>query len=283
MGEGEHYEMRLGKPRSLSNLRSEWFDWFLAEVSRCEPKGNSVVLWALGGAGFILKTRTATVYVDPYVGGSVEAGGLMLYRMIPIPFDASSVREIDGTVITHEHIDHLNEDFVLPVSGNTKCKFVGPSSVAELLNSWGIPRGRIVSLDKSEETRIKDVRVVAFPANDPSSRSANTYLFDTGKVKLFHSGDSFHFHGFAEIGKQFDIDVAMVTFAKNPPGKKWYNDSTEFIKIARDTRPRVVIPMHWDLWSVLLENPHLVEKELAMKEPNITVEVLRVGQRFDCA
>jgi len=133
MGRGECYEVRLAKPYPLSNLRSEGFDWFLEEVDRYEPKQESVALWALGGAGFIPKT--ATIYIDPYVGGSVESDGVVLHRMIPIPFDASAVNKIDATVVTHEDLDHLNEDSTFPVSENTRCTFIGPSSVAELLEN----------------------------------------------------------------------------------------------------------------------------------------------------
>ena len=32
MGKGEWYDIRLGKPNPIHNLKSEWFDWFLKQV-----------------------------------------------------------------------------------------------------------------------------------------------------------------------------------------------------------------------------------------------------------
>jgi len=281
MGRGEYYEVRLGKPYPLSNLRSEWFNWFLEEVDRYEPKQESVALWALGGAGFILKTATATIYIDPYVGGSVESEGVVLHRMIPIPFNASAVRRIDATVVTHEDLDHLNEDFIFPVSENTRCIFVGPSSVAELLESWKIPKNRIVSLDENEETEINGTRIIALPANDANPKTANTYLLDTRKVRVFHSGDSLFLDKFAEIGNRYDIDIAAISLGLNPPGAKWYLDPSEVLEIATDLKAKVLIPMHWDLWHTTLRDPHLVEQEAVKRKTHIRTVVLRIGDRFD--
>jgi len=281
MGRGEYYEVRLGKPYPLSNLRSEWFDWFLKEVDRYEPKQDSVALWALGGAGFILKVATATIYIDPYVGGSVQSEGVVLHRMIPIPFDASAVRKIDATVVTHEDLDHLNEDFIFPVSENTRCTFIGPSSVAELLESWKIPKNRIVSLGENEETEIKGTRIIALPSNDANPKTANTYLFDTCNMRIFHSGDSLFLDKFAEIGRKYDIDIAAISLGVNPPGAKWYNDPSEVLQIATDLNAKVLIPMHWDLWHTTLQDPHLVEREATKRRTNTRIVVLRIGQRFD--
>jgi len=281
MGRGEYYEVRLGKPYPLSNLRSEWFNWFLEEVDRYEPKQESVALWALGGAGFILKTATATIYIDPYVGGSVESEGVVLHRMIPIPFNASAVRRIDATVVTHEDLDHLNEDFIFPVSENTRCIFAGPSSVAELLESWKIPKNRIVSLDENEETEINGTRIIALPANDANPKTANTYLLDTRKVRVFHSGDSLFLDKFAEIGNRYDIDIAAISLGLNPPGAKWYLDPSEVLEIATDLKAKVLIPMHWDLWHTTLRDPHLVEQEAVKRKTHIRTVVLRIGDRFD--
>jgi len=281
MGRGEYYDVRLGKPYPVSDLKSEWFDWFLKTVDEYKPIQGSVTLWALGGAGFILRTKKSTIYIDPYLGGSVISEGLVFHRMIPIPFNASSVRKIDAVVVTHEDVDHLNEDFIFPVSRNTKCRFVCPPSVADLLESWGIAQNRIISVKENEETRIGDVRIIALASNDPNAKTANTYIFDSGKIRMFHSGDSVFSEEFAEIGRKYDIDIAAISLGVNPPGAKWYNNPGDVVQIARDLNAKVLIPMHWDLWGICLEDPYLVEQEARNRRTNMKVVVLRVGERFD--
>jgi len=281
MGRGEYYEVRLGKPLPLADLRSEWFEWFLKDVDQYRPKQGSVALWALGGAGFILKTSTATIYIDPYVGGSVESEGVVLHRMIPIPLNASSVRQIDATVITHEDLDHLDENFIFPVNKNTKCQFIGPPSVAELLKSWKISEDRIVSLEEDKTTRIKDTNILALPSNDANPKTANTYLFGAGGASIFHSGDSLGLSQFAEVGKRYRVDIAAISLGRNPPGSKWYNDPSEVLQIAGDLNAKIVIPMHWDLWYGTLEDPRLVEREAEERKRDVRVVSLRIGERFD--
>jgi L-ascorbate 6-phosphate lactonase len=281
MGRGEYYEVRLGKPLPLADLRSEWFEWFLTDVDQYSPEYRSVALWALGGAGFILKTSTATIYIDPYVGGSVESEGVVFHRMIPIPLNASSVREIDAAVITHEDLDHMDENFIFPVKTNTKCQFVGPPSVAELLKSWEIPEDRIVSLEENQTAEIKGTKVVALPSNDENAKTANTYLFDTGNITIFHSGDSLRLAQFAEVGKSYRIDIAAISFGRNPPGSKWYNEPSEALQIASDLNAKVLIPMHWDLWQGTLEDPRLIELEAERKKLALKVVSLKIGERFE--
>lgn len=194
MGRGEYYEVRLGKPLALADLRSEWFEWFLTGVDQYRPKQGSVALWALGGAGFILKTPTATIYIDPYVGGSVESEGVILHRMIPIPLNASSVRRIDATVITHEDLDHLDENFIFPVNKNTKCQFIGPPSVADLLKSWEIAEERIVSLKENETTIIKDTKIVALPLTRSTGADSLPSILDPviqSMLSCMHSDSRF--------------------------------------------------------------------------------------------
>jgi L-ascorbate 6-phosphate lactonase len=280
MGKGEWYDIRLGKPYPVTNLRSEWFDWFLREVDGYQV-GVGLTLWSIGGAGFILKSRNSTIYIDPYCGGSVKVPDIgTIHRMIPIPFNPSDVRKIDATVITHEDLDHLNEDFIFPVSENTRSLFIGPPSVGELLESWGIPKNRIVILHEYQEKKVNDVRIIGLPSNDPVPKTANTYILEADGVKVFHSGDALFFEKYHEFGKKYDIDIALISLGTNPPGMKIYNNPGEVVQIARDLGCKVLIPMHWNLWSFSLEDPYLVSQEVKLRALDIKVVILRIGERF---
>ena len=280
MGKGEWYDIRLGKPNPIHNLKSEWFNWFLKQVDEYSVK-KGLALWSLGGAGFILKTKESTIYIDPYCGGSIRVPELdTVYRMIPIPFNPSDVRKIDATVITHEDLDHLNEDFVLPVNANTKSLFVGPSSVGDLLESWRIPKERIVTLNEYQEEKIKDVKITGLPSNDPIPKTANTYILEVENVRVFHSGDSLFSEEFHEIGKRYEIDIALISLGTNPPGMEIYNNPGEAVRIARDLKAKILIPMHWNLWSFSLEDPRLVHREVRLRGLDIDVVILQLGEKF---
>jgi L-ascorbate 6-phosphate lactonase len=282
LGEGLWYYTRLGKPQQLCNLRSEWYDWFLQEVDGYEVTQGSVALWPIGGAGFILKSANSTLYIDPYCGGSLKTESLTIMRMVPLPFNASDVKKIDAVIVSHEDLDHLSEDFVFPVAKNTRCAFLGPPSVADLLKSWGLAENRIVSLKEHEERRIKDVRVIALPSNDPVPKTANAYIFEIGDTRVFHAGDSLWTAEFFKTGQRYDIDVALISLGVNPPGQKYYNTPSEVLEIAQDLGTKVLIPMHWDLWGFALDNPRLVEQEARQRNLKMDVVMLKMGERYDC-
>ena len=280
MGQGLWYNRRLGKPQPLCNLRSEWYDWFLQDVDEYEVKQGFIALWSLGGAGFILKSPKSTIYIDPYCGGALKNEKLTIMRMIPLPFNASDVKKIDATVISHEDLDHLNEDFIFPISKNTDSLFVGPPSVTNLLKSWKIAENRIVSLKEHQEKKIKDIHVIAFPSNDPIPKTANTYIFEIDNIRIFHAGDSLWSEEFFKISQKYKIDIALISLGVNPPGIKYYNTPGEILQIASDLRTKIVIPMHWDLWSFAIDNPRLVEYEAKSRNMKMKVVTLRIGQRF---
>ena len=277
---GMWYKVRLGKPLPLSNLRSEWFDEFLKEVNRHRVGAHSIRLWSLGGAGVILKTAKSTIYVNPYCGGSVVTEE-EARRMIPIPFNASDVRRIDATVITHEDLDHLNEDFILPISKNTSCPFIGPPSVADILKSWGISEKRVICLEEYEEKKVNDVRITATPSNDPNAETANTYIFEVDGIRIFHAGDSIISNRLLAIGKKYDVDIVLVSLGQNPPGETFYNNPGEALQIARDLKAKIVIPMHWDLWAQFYDDPHNLQKEARLRRSSAKVVVLKIGEKFD--
>jgi L-ascorbate 6-phosphate lactonase len=262
-------------------LKSEWFDWFLTTVESYRVRAGAITLWSIGGAGFIFKTSQATIYIDPYCGGSISSGGRILHRMVPIPFNPDEVKSIDATVITHEDLDHLSEDFVFPISDNTDSFFIGPESVTELLKSWKIPSSQIITLKEWHEKQINNIAIKVLPSKDPIPKTANTYLFECAKIGIFHSGDSLVDPIFKKIGKKYEIEIALISVGVNPPGERWYNTPEEAVEFAQYLGARILIPIHWDIWDIALCNPHLVEEIINRAKLEITCKILRIGERFD--
>jgi len=49
--------------------------------------------------------------------------------------------------------------------------------------------------------------MIELAANDANPKTADTYLFDMGKIRVFHSGDSLFLDKFAEIDNRYGIDI----------------------------------------------------------------------------
>src|SRR5439155_659229 len=63
----------------------------------------SVALAWLGQSSVALRLGAATVLVDPFLSPHPD-------RLVPPPFSAEEARGVDVVLITHDHLDHLDED-----------------------------------------------------------------------------------------------------------------------------------------------------------------------------
>ena len=78
---------------------------------------------------------------------------------------------------------------------------------------------------------------------------AVNYLVKTPGGNIYHSGDSHFSIYFAKHGKDFDIDVAFASFGENPIGMQDKMTSVDVLRMAENLRCKVVVPIHWDVWT----------------------------------
>ena len=78
---------------------------------------------------------------------------------------------------------------------------------------------------------------------------AVNYLVKTPGGNIYHSGDSHFSIYFAKHGKDHDIDVAFGSFGENPVGMQDKMTSTDILRMAENLKCKVVVPIHWDVWT----------------------------------
>ena len=269
------------KNEAIIDLPSTWKDYLLSEIEQWRVGEHEIVLWSLGGAGFVLKTKKATIYIDPYLGPSISKE---IIRAIPIPIDPNDIRQIDALIMTHEHEDHCDRNTIVALGRNTKAIFVGSPKSVDLILGWNTSRERVVVMKPYQKLNVKDVKVTALPAKDPNPDiDALTYHLQAGDANLFHSGDSSYFEGYKEIGEKFRVDIALLNLARNPPqwAVKQYMSYCDVVRAAMDLKAKVVIPMHWDMWKLAIEDPYVLKPIMASQNPEVNVVVLKVGDRFE--
>jgi len=255
---------------------ASWGDFLVSQIEAFQVQPNSVTVWFLGGTGLVVKTPQATVYVDPYFGGSHGA----TLRMIPVPIDPKFIKLVDAVVFTHEHLDHCHVDSVRPIYENTKSPFVGAKAVVDQVAGWGFNRDRLSELNAGSSLDIKDVRVYAVESYDPLAKGAIMLLLEAAGVNIFHSGDAWYFPGFAKVGEKWRVDLAFIGVANNPPGRHTYMTPCDFLRAARDLKARKAIPTHWDIWKPTYMDPSVVQRVAEVLMPDLDIVVLRVGDRL---
>ena len=256
---------------------SMWGRALLDEIEKTIVSEGEVKIWSLGGAGFVIKTKKAIVYIDPYFGGSPSKDWL---RMIAIPINPNDIRKATAVLSTHEHTDHCHRDTILPILHNTEAIFIGPSKSAELVKKWGFKdERRIHEVKPGDIIKVEDLTIKVYESRDLYSETPVTYVLNTYAGGIFHSGDTSYFTGLKEIGDNNNIRVALLNLGRNPRGRDDYMTPCDVVRAAIDLKAEIVVPMHYDIWKYTWEDPKLVEIIARHWNVNLKVIIMRLG---DC-
>lgn len=184
-------------------------------------------------------------------------------RMHPVPVELADLAPVDVVVISHDHYDHLDMPTVkgLVSSG---ALFVVPLGIGADLEFWGVPAARITELDWHESTRVGGLTLTATPAQHfcgRGLRGAQHTLWASWVVagpehRIYHSGDTGYFSGFADIGAAHGpFDATMVQIgAYSDFWPDIHMTPEEGMRAHLDLQggePRgVLLPIHWGTFNL---------------------------------
>jgi len=200
-------------------------------------------------------------------------------RCSPHVLDPFAITHMDALFATHIHGDHFCPYVAAAVAKNTKAKFVGPELVCKTWRQWGIPEERIVMVKPGDSVKVRDTEVLAVDSFDrtvlitpppfgvdfskdplpPMDERAVNYIVKTPGGSIYHSGDSHYSNGFYVQGRDHDIDVVLVSYGENGIGIQDKVTASDTLRIAQNLRAKVLIPFHYDMWSMQSVDPNELE------------------------
>lgn len=175
----------------------------------------------------------------------------------PVPLD--KMPRVDAVVISHDHYDHLSFRTIRAIR-HWDTRFITPLGVGAHLEYWGVPATRITEVDWWDEVSLGQVKVVATPSRHASGRhllDQNStlwagYALVGARHRVFYSGDTGLFPGFAEIGRRLGpFDATMIEIgAYNRAWPDWHIGPEQAVKAHQMLKGAVLIPVHWGLWNL---------------------------------
>lgn len=255
---------------------SHWSPVFLREIESYETD-QGVALWHLGSPSFLYQTPQTRIYIDPYFGPTPpEAEELYpnIYRSTAVPLCSSEITKVDAVISTHHHTDHCYEPTLLDLQAGTKASFIAPQTSTERMLKGGIQRDRIKTVGPGDTLSVNDVEIKVFDSHDPDAPGAVTYLFIAQGVTLFVSGDTRDGETLDQIGNEYDVDVALLTFGG------FYSSHEEMLVSAKRLKPTILLPFHWEVWRGATGNPMLLGRTIERTPPDFDVRLLQMGDRI---
>jgi L-ascorbate metabolism protein UlaG (beta-lactamase superfamily) len=259
-------------------------------------------LFALGQAGYALRTDEALVLIDPWLSTLLERTAGITRPAAPA-LRPEEVEAVDLVCVTHPHEDHLDAETLAAIAANVPgARFVAPASDVAAVAAADVPEERITGVHPGEPAEIAGVRVTALRAahrpdpdafggygfwlDDAGGHRALGYLLEVGGQRIFHSGDTVWWAGLEEEIRALAPDFAILPINGRDPLREaeniWGNlFAEEAALLAAAAGVGAVVPCHFDGVAGNLGDPETFVRALAVHAPLATAHVLHPGDRLD--
>ena len=250
----------------------------------------------LGHSSHLLKLQGGYWLIDPVFGERVSPFSFMgPKRFHAPPIALAELPPITGLVLSHDHYDHLDRPTIEYLLGKVERYFV-PLAVGARLRDMGVDPARITELDWWQEAEHAGVRLTATPSQHFSGRGLNdrdstlwaSWALQAGGQRIFYSGDSGYFPGFAEIGQRLGpFDLALM---ENGAYDAWWPSvhmtPEETVRAFEDLRGHVLYSVHnstfalaFHAWREPLDRLAALAQQrgIALATPEIG-ELMTIGQ-----
>jgi L-ascorbate metabolism protein UlaG (beta-lactamase superfamily) len=255
--------------------------------SALRDAANNTLTW-IGHASFLLQLGGKSALIDPVLSSSL--GGLIPRNVAP-GLEWSALPQIDVVMVTHNHRDHMDAPTLKRLGPQPV--YVVPSGLGKWFRRTGF--SRVIEMQWWQREIIEGLDITFVPSEHWSRRGLtdiNTswwggFVIEHSGVRVYHSGDTAWFDGFAEIGERCGvIDAAMLPIGAYAP--RWFMrhqhmNPDDAVRAFSALGARRFIAMHWGTFKLtdedLREPPQLL-REIWQREnhPQQQLEIPAIGQ-----
>jgi len=262
---------RWGSHLGLDKIESSILDKRIHKVDVDSLSGDSSkpqIAW-LGHASFLIAWRGLQILIDPVFSSRV---GIMPRRM-PVPSGLEQLSP-DIILLSHAHMDHFDR---ASLARYPQAKIYLPNRSDVFLETS--MKRRATGLYDGMKVALGPLSLNCLPALHGGWRypwqkgfRALGYVLSDGETTLYFAGDTAYGSLFAEIGNEFDIDIAMLPIGAYSP--QWFLKSrhlnpAEAVQAFCELGAKTLIPFHFGTYRLSLEplnEPLLWFAEVAEKE-----------------
>ncbi|OJI07528.1 metal-dependent hydrolase [Candidatus Micrarchaeum sp.] len=211
----------------------------------------------LGHAAWLIDFGTAKVIIDPFLDSNPASA-----------MKSAEINGVDYVFVTHNHFDHMGDAVKIANANNAKLvavfETVEEAKKAGLKEelAMGMNIGTYVNLGKLEAAL-----TFALHSGNPSG-----VVIRCNGVTAYHAGDTGLFGDMKLIGETYKPEVAML-----PIGGFFTMGPKEAARAAEWLGTKVVLPMHFNTFPAIKQNPEELKEMLKSKAE---VPILNPGDSY---
>ncbi len=221
----------------------------------------SYLRW-LGHAAFEIKVSDKVILIDPWITNPTS------------PVDLSEIKHVDFILVTHDHSDHLGE--TVEIAKRTNATVVGVYELVTSLSEQGVKN--VIPMNVGGSVKLtSEIEVHTVPALHSSSKGVPVgYVIRSPEATIYHAGDTGLTYDMELVGRLFSIDVALL-----PIGGVFTMSPREAAIAVLMIRPRYVIPMHYNTFPEIRQDPSSFRELVESMCPQVKVLVMKPGDKVD--
>ena len=210
-----------------------------------------------------------SVLIDPFISGNplAEKAGATVERFSP-----------KAVLLTHGHFDHVGD--ALAIARRSGATVVAPFELASYCQSQGatvhpmhIGGSRQFDWGWVKLTPAWHGSAVVDGGIVYTGNPCGLLVRMDGKT-VYHTGDTALFGDMALIGQRHPVDVALL-----PIGDNFTMGPDDALYAAQLIRPRTVVPMHYDTFDLIRQDPHAFARRV--EQAGLTCRVLAPGESLE--
>lgn len=212
------------------------------------PDGQVAITW-IGHATVRIGYGRTSIVTDPNLGNWVLAA----HRALQPGMRAAELRPVDLVLVSHAHRDHLHRPSLRALA-SPGATVVVPVRCGDLVGDLGY--ANVVELDVGDSyAHAGGLEVTLVPsrhwgARRPAEtvrRAFGGYVVRGSGPTVYYAGDSAYFSGFAEIGRRFHPDVAILPIGGYAPAafRRDHMSPLDAVLAFEDLGARLLVPVRY--------------------------------------
>lgn len=213
-------------------------------------------------SGFIVEQDDQRICIDIWSQNPVN------------PINLENIPKIDHVLITHDHKDH-DLNFGIEIAKRDNATFHSSIDITEYAVEKGVQNVESANIGGSYKSgKLEVVLVHAEHTSDIGIPVG--FIIKIGERTLYHMGDTGYFRRFDLLAEIYEIDILFV-----PIGSRYTMGPVEASYAVKDIKPEFVIPMHYNTFDAIKQDPGYFKELSIEKSPESEVIIMSPGETFD--